>query len=1324
VAALLAAQIGPPPLHLVEHVAIAHRGPQERDAQAGERVLEAEVALSGGQNNWIGGFTAATWNVIGGNGRAGVYIDGNGAAGNNIAGNSIGTSSDGTLDLGNAVDGITINNGQNTRIGGTETGAGNLIKGNDRNGVTIQGAFAAGNYIFTNTIHGNGALGIDLGANGATPNDAGDADTGPNGLQNFPILTAVLDRVSGTLHSRPNLTYRVEIFWNSDGSCSAGTGVGLLRVVSVTTDSNGNATIPEFTGVAGQLLTATATSPANDTSEFSPCMEVPIPPATFTVTNTNDAGAGSLRQAIIDSNGRSPRDTIAFNIPGAGPHSIALQTALPTITNSVIIDGATEPDYAVGAPVVELDGSALANAYGLHVTASFTTIRGLVINGFGAAAGSTQGVGIQLENSAGHLIEGNFIGTDVTGMFARPNLLTGIGMSDIDTSTVGGTTVASRNVISGNGAYGISMTTGSSQNTVSGNYIGLNRLGTAAVGNGQLGVAMAFNSNQNTVGSGSAGGRNVISGNGGAGIHIFNVFNTRIVGNYIGTDATGMIDLGNGGAGVYNETGFDTVIGDIGGEGNVISGNSVGISFTDFSPNAQIINNLIGLNAAGTGPLGNSGIGILLGLDTLNTTVRLNVISANGGDGVYTHFESGGTSIRGNTIGVPAGGAPTLGNAGHGIQINGSQGVIGSATVTSDGNLIRGNGGSGIYVHDGAARYAIRRNSIGGNAQLGIDLGNTPGVTPNDPGDLDGGANGLQNFPVLATAAGGIQGTLNSAPNLTYQIDYFRNSACDPSGNGEGEVFLGSTSVITDANGNAAMPLFAVNPGLIVTATATSPTAETSEFSACAVAGSLHAPAADAGPDQAAIVGDVVQLNGLGSSDVDGDALTYAWSFVSRPAGSTATLSNPAIASPTFTADRAGPYTVSLVVHDGVLSSAPDLIEVDVAEPRMGGLIGSYFADVSQLNGAGLPALPTTSPTFFRSDSSIQFGAATGFNYRPCLLTSGNCLSAAYTVRWVGRIDLQSGSYTFALSSSDASQLLIGGTSVVANPGRHAATTTQGVFVAPAAGSYPIEVRFTTAGATPGIDLLYQPPAGSSLTAVPAGLLWSDGALLDPVTSSAVGAVSFSNPATPVSPGGVAPAASASAAISFSNPAPVPQPGGPAPISAINAAVSYSNPAPVTGPDGTAPVAASGAAVSFSNPAPVPAPGVAPVAASSVAVSFDNPAPTIQPGGSQPLGASSSVVAFAAGPTVSGVAPHQLSRGAGGGQLTITGNNLQNATAVLFNEAPGISASAPSVSPDGRSVMVTVTLTGAAQIGLVVVTVSTPAGTSAATSATVLEIVQ
>ena len=131
---------------------------------------------------------------------------------------------------------------------------------------------------------------------------------------------------------------------------------------------------------------------------------------------------------------------------------------------------------------------------------------------------------------------------------------------------------------------------------------------------------------------------------------------------------------------------------------------------------------------------------------------------------------------------------------------------------------------------------AIRGNSIFSNAGLGIDLGaNTfpdpNGVTPNDPNDADTGANNLQNFPVLTsvTSVGNnttIQGSLNSTPNTTFQIDFYTSAALDPSGNGEGAQFFNTTSVTTDGNGNATINVsfpVALGTGRVITATATDP---------------------------------------------------------------------------------------------------------------------------------------------------------------------------------------------------------------------------------------------------------------------------------------------------------------------------------------------------------------------------------------------------------------------------------------------------------------------------------------------------------------------
>ena len=133
------------------------------------------------------------------------------------------------------------------------------------------------------------------------------------------------------------------------------------------------------------------------------------PPAgvSFVVTNTNDSGLGSLRQAILDANANTGADNIRFLIPGAGVQTINLTSALPAITSPVVIDGTTQPGFA-GSPIIELNGSGAAGATGLSITAGNSVVRGLVINRFA-------GEGIRLQTGGGNRIEGNYIGTNAAG---------------------------------------------------------------------------------------------------------------------------------------------------------------------------------------------------------------------------------------------------------------------------------------------------------------------------------------------------------------------------------------------------------------------------------------------------------------------------------------------------------------------------------------------------------------------------------------------------------------------------------------------------------------------------------------------------------------------------------------------------------------------------------------------------------------------------------------------------------------------------------------------------------------------------------------------
>src|SRR6266404_498351 len=141
---------------------------------------------------------------------------------------------------------------------------------------------------------------------------------------------------------------------------------------------------------------------------------------TLTVSNTNDSGAGSLRQAILDANNTNGLDTIVFQIPGSGVQTITPATALPVITDPVVIDGTTQPGFS-GLPLIELNGNGAANA-GLRLAAvGSSTVRGLAINRFG-------GDGINVAGSGTSFILGNFIGTDATGMIARGNGQEGVNL--------------------------------------------------------------------------------------------------------------------------------------------------------------------------------------------------------------------------------------------------------------------------------------------------------------------------------------------------------------------------------------------------------------------------------------------------------------------------------------------------------------------------------------------------------------------------------------------------------------------------------------------------------------------------------------------------------------------------------------------------------------------------------------------------------------------------------------------------------------------------------------------------------------------------------
>ena len=287
--------------------------------------------------------------------------------------------------------------------------------------------------------------------------------------------------------------------------------------------------------------------------------------ATFTVTNVSDSGAGSFRQAILDANGGSGINTIAFNIPGSGVHSIAPASPLPTVSNPAIIDATTQPGYA-GTPLVELNGAnifapgvvpptPLGGVDGLLLGGGSSTVKGLTIDRF-------TGDGIHLTRD-GNTISANFIGTDPTGTQALGNGADGVAVFSRN-NVIGGPNAGDRNVISANSGRGIFLGASSTQPT--GNVVERDLIGTDATGTLDLGNALAgidVESSSNVIGGTLSTSQNIIAFNGGAGVQVgsyrfvSNVTRDRIVGNSIFGNVGLGIDLGGDGV-TFNQPGGST----------------------------------------------------------------------------------------------------------------------------------------------------------------------------------------------------------------------------------------------------------------------------------------------------------------------------------------------------------------------------------------------------------------------------------------------------------------------------------------------------------------------------------------------------------------------------------------------------------------------------------------------------------------------------------------------------------------------------------------------------------------------------------------------
>jgi hypothetical protein len=615
-------------------------------------------------------------------------------------------------------------------------------------------------------------------------------------------------------------------------------------------------------------------------------------------------------------------DTTIF-LPG-NPQTITLSNPLPTIVADnvtidgsnagVILDGSGTPTDTRG---LVIDGASNVTIKGLQILnfpyhgielingASNNTIGGTnatpggsctgdcnLISGNGTTYRFDHGVFIADSDTMNNTVSGNYIGTDINGTAAISNTGSGVFIaSGAQYNVIGGTTPGERNLISGNGTNGVSIyRSDAMSNTVVGNYIGTNASGTAALGNGSCGVWIGSGAQHNIIGGDTAAKRNIISGNHGLGMLISgsDTMSNTVSGNYIGTDINGTAAISNKGGGVsisdgaqYNVIGGDTAsernlisgngnyggvnIADGGTTNNIVSGNYIG---TDINGTAAISNtwsgvfirdgaqynviggdtpgernlisgnahhgisiyclqssgtdhnrvsgNYIGTDATGTAALGNGTFGVAIGYGAQynviggTTAEERNLISGNSSNGVY--IESSGTmsnTVSGNYIGTDVSGTAAVPNGSNGVKIiyGASYNVIGGDTA-EERNLISGNDGHGVYVEGSdTIRNTITQNSIYGNTGKGIEL-------------TDGG--NLELFPPILTDVSTNMVEGQAPPNSTVEIF----SDVDD----EGRYFHGST--VADTSGNFTFTQASPFTGINVTATATDGDGNTSEFSA------------------------------------------------------------------------------------------------------------------------------------------------------------------------------------------------------------------------------------------------------------------------------------------------------------------------------------------------------------------------------------------------------------------------------------------------------------------------------------------------------------
>jgi hypothetical protein len=781
--------------------------------------LGATDNIVGGSNGTPGVACTGECNLISGNSEWGVRVKDTGTTSNTISGNYIGTNVSGTAPISNARIGVEIGNGAtNNIIGGTNpdpviscSNDCNLISGNGSGNGGEAGVRLDGSGTTSNTVSGN-YIGVDAAGSGALGNNL-------DGL--FIANGAAYNTVGGGPADRPNLisgNFRVGVSINGQGSSATGNRV------------TGN--------YIGINRTGTGAVPNGTDDDYT---AVEIYYAAGSVISTNVI-AGNLGSGVVIQGDTATGNQVQGNLIGITPIS------------------ATGSNLGNSHSGVRVENEASANTIG----GSTPTERNWI--------GGNGESGISLSNSSFNVIKGNYVGTDISGTSALSNGEGGIYINSGSSHNViggsngtpGGACMGECNLVSGNTGAGIGIfDSGTSNNTVSGNYIGTNAGGSGPIANSEAGVYIGENATFNMIGGSTAAERNLISGNSWQGISIYNnAMSNTVKGNYIGTNVTGTAAISNGyGVGIYLGAKFNTIGGSnatpggsCSGECNLISGNGDdGVQVGDSGTASNTISgNYVGTDSSGTATLGNGRWGVVFYSDPQyqlvggETTGERNLISGNYEGGVFLYGVSTiSNTILNNYIGLDAAGIADLGNYGFGILL-----ADGPSNNLIEANIVAHTRyyddvvfGVGIHMYGSPAgnNNTFRRNRVYSNTNKGILL-------------ADGSNNGINRPLLTAVFTNAVGGT--ALANATIEI--FSDNE------DEGRYYHGTTTANT--KGEFVFVQTEAFTGSKVSATATDANGNTSEFSVTLQGSGIFENS------KQLTLGDLnSQACALGDFDIDGD---------------------------------------------------------------------------------------------------------------------------------------------------------------------------------------------------------------------------------------------------------------------------------------------------------------------------------------------------------------------------------------------------------------------------------------------------------------------